>query len=533
MHRPTGVPFLALLVWLASCKESAAPAPPPEPAATAPAEDPLERLRGVMSAPELEALSGPRGLRVRTEAAFAGHTLVAPLVSTRVHLVDLAGDVAHTWETGLAPGGWCRLLDDGSLLHVGRQDSDPKFRGGGIGGIIRRLAPNGEVLWRMDFADDMRCQHHDALPLPNGNLLLIAWDRVPADEALALGRRPGTVGAAGLWTDALYEVRPTLPVGGEIVWSWHAKDHLVQDFDATKPNHAKIADRPGRIDVNFDYVAPETVTDEQRQAEAERKRQMAALGYGGGDDEDEVEPAGTRPAPPPKDFDKSGDWMHTNAVAYHPQHELLVLSSYELSEVFIIDHSTTTAEAATSSGGRYGRGGDLLWRWGNPANHGAGSRNDQRLFNQHDPTWLSSADPNELRMLVFNNGGGRPNGKDRSEVLELAIPFDAERGFATAAGRPYLPREPAWRYESAESFFSAFISGAQRLANGNTLICSGAPGRIFEVTRGGEIVWEYLNPYGGDFEAPDHAGKAPPLSLYRVARYAPDHAGLRIVLAGK
>ena len=79
-------------------------------------------------------------------------------------------------------------------------------------------------------------------------------------------------------------------------------------------------------------------------------------------------------------------------------------------------------------------------------------------------------------------------------------------------------------------FYSAFISGAQRLPNGNTLICSGAAGRLFEVTREGRIVWDYRNPLGGDVDPPDHAGKAPPLALFRGARYAKDHPGVRALL---
>jgi hypothetical protein len=548
MIRPQRAPIVqlsALALCLGACSraDSGGPAEVPKPEAESqavpqakgdakPAEpeaDPQERLRGMMSPGEFAALAAPRGVRVRTEGAWEGYTLVMPLVSTKAHLVDLAGESFHTWETGLAPGGWSYLLADGSLLHAGRQDVEPKFRGGGIGGIVRRLAPNGDVLWRLDFADEQRCQHHDLEPLPNGNVLFIAWERLSAAEAIALGRRPEEVGKAGLWPDAVFEVRPTPPVGGEIVWSWHAKDHLVQDLDPAKPSYGVVADRPGRIDINFDYVPPAEVDEEALRAEAERQKQMAALGYGGGDDdeEDEDDDAKDKAAqgPPPRDLDKSGDWMHTNAVDYDAVNDLIVLSSPELCEVFIIDHSTTTEEARGSSGGRRGRGGDLLWRWGNPASHDAGGKGEQRLFYQHDPTLMPGAN-GELRLLVFNNGGDRPDKKNRSEVLELVLPFDAERGFTTPQRAPFGPAAPVWRYEDAETFYSAFISGARRLPNGNTLICSGAPGRIFEVTAKGEIVWDYLNPHGGDFESPEHAGKAPPLALYRAERYAPDHPGV-------
>lgn len=542
--RPShALPRVAPLLLLAACSRAPEPDGPPEvapdvpvAASDAPPKDPLADFKGVMSPGEFEALSAKRGVRKSTQGAFDGYTLVMPLVSTKVHLVDLEGEVVHTWETGLAPGGWCYLLDDGSLLHTGRQDTDPKFRGGGIGGIIRRLAPNGDVLWRYDFADEHRCQHHDLEPLPNGNLLFIAWERLSAAEALALGRRPGTVGKAGLWPDAVFEVRPTPPVGAEIVWSWHAKDHLVQDQDPAKPNYGPIAAHRGRIDLNFDYVPSDAESEEELRQKEERAKAMAALGYGGGDDEDEGEEQGDddgahadadAPKPPPgPDRDKSGDWMHTNAVDYDATHDLIVLSSPEMCQVFVIDHSTTTAEAATSQGGRFGKGGDLLWRWGNPRFEGVGGPTDQRLFYQHDPTLLPGTKPGELRLLVFNNGGERPDKNNRSEVLELVLPFDPTQGFSCEPGKPFGPAEPAWSFEDAPQFFSAFISGARRLPNGNTLVCSGAPGRIFEVTPAKEVVWDYLNPFGGDFKAPDHAGNAPPLSLFRADRYALDHPGV-------
>jgi len=482
----------------------------------------------VMSAPELESCFGKRGLVVREPGATPGYTLVMPLNSKKVHLVDLAGEVAHTWETGFAPGGWCYLLDDGSLLYAGRQDHEPKFRGGGIGGAIRRFAPDGTVVWRYDFAEEGRWQHHDLEPLPNGNVLFIAWERKSRDEAVALGRHPDGVGDAGLWPDAVFEVRPTLPVGGEIVWEWHAWDHLVQDVDAAKPNHGRLVDHRGRIDVNAAFEPESKMSDEEKQRIADRAQQMAALGYGGSDAPDPPA-ADAQDKPKAKDRDKSGDWMHTNAVDYHHELDLIVLSSPELCEIFVIDHSTTTAEAKSSSGGRYGHGGDLLWRWGNPLNYGAGTKADRRLFYQHDPNWLFDTQ-GEARLIVFNNGGDRPGG-DRSSVDELVLPFDATRGFIAEPGVAYGPDAPAWTYESKDTFYSAFISGARRLASGNTLIASGAAGRIFEVTRSGQIVWDYANPLGGDVQPPDHAGKAPRLALFRADRYAPDHPGIQRVLA--
>ena len=171
----------------------------------------------------------------------------------------------------------------------------------------------------------------------------------------------------------------------------------------------------------------------------------------------------------------------------------------------------------------------MLWRWGNPETYGAGDETDRQLFAQHDATWVAGANPGELRLLLFNNGGGRPDGK-YSSVDELILPFDHDHGFTHRPAEPFGPDEPVWTYSDRDGFFSAFISGAQRLANGNTLICSGAAGRLFEVSRDGRIVWDFYNPYGGDVDPPEHAGRAPPLALFRGARLSPDHPGIQALL---
>lgn len=471
-------------------------------------------------------LSKPRGLRLRKEGAAEGYTLYGPLNGKTIYLVDLDGEVRHRWATDSAPGQWSYLADDGSLWRCGREDQDPKFRGGGIGGRVQRLAPDGSVLWSMDFADDDRCQHHDIEPLPNGNLLVIQWERKSAEEAIAAGRDPNHVGAAGLWSDAVLEIEPTEPTGGKVVWEWHAWDHLVQDFDPDKANYGSVRDHPELIDINFDHRDSVPLTAEEIREQEQLEAQLRALGYIGGDEE-EAEPedadAETRRR---SRLDRSGDWLHTNGVSYHPGLDLIALSTPECSELWVIDHSTSSQEATGSRGGGRQRGGDLLWRWGNPKVYGAGSEEDRKLFYQHEPTWLGGTDGDPLRLLCFNNGGdgSRPG---FSSVDELVLPFDPEKGFLREGMDPFGPREPAWNYRDPEGFFSAFISGAQRLPNGNTLICSGVPGRIFEVTHGGEIVWDYRSPHGGEIDPPEHAGNAPAHSLFRAMRYAPSHPGIR------
>ena len=459
----------------------------------------------------------PRGLRLATEAAYEGYTLLAPIQSTTTYLVDMQGEVVHEWESEHPPGVSVYLLDDGSILRCGELFDNERFRGGGIGGVIQRIGWEGELVWNYRFSDATRCQHHDIELLPNGNVLLIAWEYKSPREAVMRGRHPRELDADGFWPDAVYEVRPILPDGGEIVWEWHAWDHLVQELDPNLRGYGKPMNHPGRIDINGEHRHRSEEDAEQR---AELEEEMEALGYTGGDDEDEDEPKA--PFPPFADF------MHTNAIDYEPDLDLIVLSSPEFNELWVIDHSTTSAEAATESGGRQGQGGKILWRWGNPMQYGYGDNDDRQLYYQHNPTWLPGP-----RLLVFNNGGGRPDGS-YSSVDELELPFVEGRGFLRARGRAYPPLQPVWSYTApeGEEFFGSFISGAERLPNGHTLICEGPTGRVFEVTPEGETVWELWNALGGEaIDRPnwDEEKMGPMVhanALFRASRYAPEHPGL-------
>ncbi len=531
---PLGSPLLLVLLLALTAPAVAQDRGPPagatdeqsvdsDAAAVAADEDEPEEvdLSRFMSLSEAD-VDGPRGVRVNAPEAYAGYTLYGPLNSTTIYLIDMAGDVVHQWDTDVAPGAWCYLLDDGSLLRCGRED-ETQFAGGGIGGQLRRLAPDGTVLWQWDLADGQRQQHHDIEPLPNGNILLITWNRVAARDALRRGRDPRQVDRErGLWPDVVLEIRPVGRDDAEVVWEWHAWDHVVQDFDERASAYGAVADHPELIDVNADHRDAPVLTEDERREQEELEEQMAALGYVGGEDEEDGEADG----PPEK---LPGDWLHTNAVAYEPTHDLIALSTPHMSEVWVIDHGTTTEEAAGHTGGRRGRGGDLLWRWGNPRMYGAGGDADRRLFYQHDPSWVAGEVPGELRLLVFNNGRGRTDG-DYSSVDELILPFDPESGFRRPDDGAFGPAAPAWSYSAGDDFYSAFISGAQRLPNGNTLIASGAPGRIFEVTRDGRVVWDYRNPHGGEIEPPEHAGRAPPLAIFRATRLSADHPGIAALL---
>lgn len=110
--------------------------------------------------------------------------------------------------------------------------------------------------------------------------------------------------------------------------------------------------------------------------------------------------------------------------------------------------------------------------------------------------------------MVFNNGQGRPDGR-YSSVDVIVPPIDESGHYTLIPGSAYGPKEADWIYtdENKPDFFSQNISGAQRLPNGNTLICSGAVGTIFEVSPAKRIVWKYIYPDSG--QGPGRGGFGP------------------------
>lgn len=483
----------------------------------------------------------PRGLRVKDARALDGYTLITPLKSVRALLLDMDGKIVHTWQTQLAPGNSVYLLDNGNLLRCVRIVDGGIFEGGGIGGRVQELAPDGSVVWDYTLAEEFRHHHHDIEPMPNGNILLIVWERISHDKALSLGRDPKLMESGELWPDMIVEVKKTGPTSGAIVWEWHTKDHLIQDFDRDKPNYGEIAANPGRLDINADRRTaepphgpppggpgrgppggpgggpgprPDGAADDDR---------MRQLGYVGG--QAKGKDGKTRNV-------KGADWMHVNGIDYDAALDQIVFSSPKMSEFYVIDHSTTTDEAKGSTGGKRGKGGDFLYRWGNPAIYASGGSVEQRLFHQHDAQWIESGLNGAGHFLVFNNGPGRAD-PPFSSVDEIVPPLRADGTYALDPSGRFGPDQPTWSYgrKESERFFSSFISGAQRLKNGNTLICSGENGRIFEVTADGEIVWEYWNEHGGDSpKEPGPTGMVQPFALFRATRIAKDHPGVKIVL---
>ncbi|MBE0643361.1 MAG: aryl-sulfate sulfotransferase [Bacteroidetes bacterium] len=374
------------------------------------------------------------GTVARAQQPLDGYTLFSPTNGRTTYLIDMQGKTVHTW-THSSPGGYATyLLPDGLLLRPGSV-ANAQMRGAASSGLIEKIDWSGRVVWSFMYSGPTWIAHHDIEPMPNGNVLLIAWEAKSAAEATAMGRQNAQV----MWPDHIVEVAPAGGTG-TIVWEWHAWDHLVQDRDPSKPDYGVIAEHPELFNVNLISNA-----------------QM---------------PGG-------------GDWLHINGVSYNPEADLIVISSHFMNEIYVIDHSTTTAEAAGHTGGRHGRGGDILYRWGNPANYGAPG---PVVFDVvHCSAWVPAGYPGAGNILAFNNAARAR----ASVIVEIAPPLDGEGKFVHDAGQAFGPAVPAWSYSAGNSFFSAHLGGNQRLSNGNTYLTEATEGDFREVAPDGTMVWEY------------------------------------------
>jgi hypothetical protein len=188
--------------------------------------------------------------------------------------------------------------------------------------------------------------------------------------------------------------------------------------------------------------------------------------------------------------------MHVNAIDYNEDLDQILLSVPFFDEIWIIDHSTTIEEAKGHSGGNSGKGGDLLFRWGNPIVYQAGDKGDQKLFFQHDAHWigdfLNKSDSNYGKIALFNNRVG----SNYSKVGILNPVYNEMEGIYEMEESRYLPDMFDFDITHPDTFrmFSGGLSSVQVLPNNNLLICVGRSGYIFEMTFDQKLLWEYIVP---------------------------------------
>jgi hypothetical protein len=411
---------------------------------------------------------------------FDGYNLIYPHNQPNVFLLNNCGEIVHTWEdsTNYRPGNTAYIMDDGNIVKTKRPSvvaGNPIWAGGG-GGIVEIRSWDNDLIWQFELNDSMDRLHHDIAPMPNGNILMISWELKSEDEAIQSGRDTALLSQDKLWPDYIIEVDPS---NDEIVWEWHVWDHLIQDYDNTKDNFGVVADHPELVDLNFDTN------------------------------------------------DGAADWMHTNSIDYNAELDQIMISVPTFNEIWVIDHTTTTEQAAGHTGGFGNRGGDLLYRWGNPLTYGGGTEDDQKLFYQHDAHWadrfLTGSHPDFGKIVVFNNRVG----DDFSTANIFIPPWDMYNWSYEMSAGAYLPAAFDWTFTHPEptQMHSTGLSSVQLLPNGNTLIDVGRWGYSFEVTPDDEIVWEYKTPLiGGN---PANQGDTLAINnnlTFRMNRYPMDYS---------
>jgi len=469
--------------------------------------------------------------------AYNGYTLFNPLSGKTAYLIDMEGNVVHTWVTDYLPGLYPYFLNDGSG-NILRGAQDPactaadtyNVLSGPRVGRLQEIDWDGNVVWDHTHISQDSISHHDFRRIWNAKLgaytnIHLSFERMTADDAVALGCDPkyeaNYTGASestatnpknGWSLDGIYEA----DMDHNIIWKWSFEDHLCQSYDSTKAGYVTdTSAHPEKLDIN--WLTP----------------------YGG-------------PNP---------DWTHCNSLDYNQDLGLICVNAKHMSEFYVIDHDNTfvAGDPTQSIANAAGSGGDFMYRWGNPSVYGQGdppgylTEGHQQMYGAHNIQWIGGANSpwaaSELsgggNFLIFDNGCWCPTGY-HSEVIEINPYLDAsgnntgsyvnppDAGYGSAPGGTArdtsLSNQVAWYFKSTNvmSFYAQHISGAQRLPNGNTLIMSGTTGHMFEVTADKQVVWEYQNPErsGIAYETFQTDANSGQFSVFRCYRYGPDFPGL-------
>jgi PKD repeat protein len=344
------------------------------------------------------------------------------------YLIDIDGNIVNSWSCSSQCAYSVYLLEDGGIMRTA-VNSGNQLNGAAIAGKVEKYDWDGNLVWEYVYSGSDYCTHHDIEPLPNGNVLLISWDVRSATEVT----QAGGSSSSERYSEKIVEIEPSGSTGGTVVWEWYFWDHLVQDYNSSQDNYGVVADHPELLNVNYSA---------------------------------------------------NSDWIHMNGIDYNEDLDQIIVSSHNLNEVYVIDHSTTTAEAASHTGGNSGMGGDILYRWGNPEAYDRGDASDAVLNVTHAAMFVDAACDYTDMLMTFNNQGGSGGGSS-------VVVFDPPRtGYTYDIDdtNPYTPSEPTYEHNCLYSADGQ--SGAHFLDNGN-LFVSLNNGYLYEVTPDGDLVWSF------------------------------------------
>lgn len=351
------------------------------------------------------------------------------------YLMNNCGQVINTWDGENGYFRHAKLLPNGNLLFVNNNTIFEKSWDNVLLNEIE-LEENGMVL------------DYEVIKLENGNYLSVGRKEFSESEFDALGFTP--MNGMPYVVDVVIELDS---ISGEIVWEWDISDHTVQERDSTKVNYGVVSDHPELLDIDaislFDW-----------------------------------------------EFEES---FMINGFDYNPELEQMMVSVRKMSEVVIIDRSTTTEEAAGHTGGRYGKGGDVLFRWGNAGNYIKGAIDERKLYFQHNPKWITTG-PHLGKISMFNNGLNRNfTGPAFSEGPVVDTGVDSLGNYSLDENNQFASGEAEHYYRPANGanyFYSGYLSGVEMMPNGNAFFTVGEEESLYEVAIDGEIVWQFNLPFG-------------------------------------
>ena len=359
-------------------------------------------------------------------------------------------------------------LNQDSTIWYPCKSNNPTMVSGGVGGLIQKIDWNNNIIWEFSLSNDSLQHHHDIEPMPNGNILIIAWSRKNLHEAQSMGREIIETPLQQMWSESVFEIKPVGTDSAEIVWEWHLWDHLVQDVNPNLSNYGVISEHPELLNINLGQVG----------------FGMSSFGS------------------------DNADWIHFNSIDYNPYLDQIVLSSRMMNEIYIIDHSTTSEEAASHSGGNSGKGGDFLYRWGNPQNYGRGNNSDHWLGDQHSINWIDEGSPGQGNLICYVNRFT----DSYAAVLEFIPPLMDDGNYYIEDGQPYGPSSYEWLKQASSNFnfTTSMQGGAFRLPNGNTIITDCDSADIYEIDSNGNLE-DSFSESGGN------------IMIARAEKYNPDY----------
>lgn len=368
-----------------------------------------------------------QGLHYIDERVMLGYLLYES--GNSAVLVDNCGREVHRWNQ-INSKYHPKLLANGNLVYI-ESFTSKIIEKDWNDNIVTDLKPNLADL-ELDY---------EVIVLPNGNYLCVGRRALSVSGFMELGYN---YGSSALGTPTQYDVVVEVDRNtGDILWQWRIIDHMIQERNSAFANYGDISENPQLL--NMDAVS-------------------------------------------------KYDWTFVesfmiNGMDYNAELDQIALSVRKMSEVVIIDHSTTTEEASGSTGGNSGKGGDILYRWGNPANYESGSDEDQFLYYQHNPNWIKHGE-HKGKLIMYNN---RLSIDDYSNVPIIDPPQDENGNYVLEDNEAYGPAAPDLIIGgTAESnFYSGYTSGAKVLQNGNILVTVGGQGRVMELTPDNSLVWEY------------------------------------------